>query len=151
QSVTLPTYVNQAAVFLNGWRLNYLGSDQHVLSLATAIGKIRASGNQWELKLTWNALGLLRDDDGEEGYDWTYHFTVIGWESSNLDLVVDQGTVDANNQYCSPDGSDASDNYSISTNKDTGTDTALWSVFSFIQNSIFATSKTVVMLPRGFG
>src|SRR5512143_3385569 len=37
QSVSVPNYPNQAAVFLNGWRLNYLGDDQHVLGLGALI------------------------------------------------------------------------------------------------------------------
>jgi len=146
--------VNRATVFLNGWALSYFVGDHHVLGLATAIGKIRAPADQWQLKLTWNALGLLRDDDGEEGYNWSYRFTVIGWQSSNLDVVVDQGTVDANNQYCSPDGQ-ITDNYFISENfgkpiSGIDTDSALSSYSSFIQNTAFANSKTIVVLPRGF-
>ena len=156
QSVVLPRWVNQATVFLNGWRLEYRGGDQHVYTLVTAIAKIRLSRVSMDLepKLTWNAVSLIRDDDGEEGFDWTYRFTVIAWENSNLNATVDHGIVDVNGKYCSPDGT-ISDNIFVTTNVPTAvnvdTDSALWNVSSFIQNNAFATSKPVVMLPRGFG
>jgi hypothetical protein len=151
QSVAIPAYANRATVFLNGWKLNYLGGDQHMLVLSTVIGKIRVDVRTHTL--TWDALGLLRDDDGKEGYNWTYQFTIVAWNSANLDAVVDQGVVDANNQYCTASGA-ISDNYfyadSTATNPVSGTNTALSSFFSFIQNSAFASSKTVAVLPRGF-
>jgi hypothetical protein len=156
QSVVLPRWVNQATVFLNGWRLAYRGGDQHVYTLVTAIAKIRLSRVSMDLepKLTWNAVSLIRDDDGEEGFDWTYRFTVVAWEDSNLNATVDHGIVDVNGKYCSPDGT-ISDNILVTTNvpaaSNVDTDSALLNVSSFIQNNAFATSKPVVMLPRGFG
>jgi len=74
QSVDILPFANRATVFLNGWRVNYLTTDHNVLVLGTAILKIRF--NLREHKLTWVAMGLIRDDDGKEGYDWTYRFTV---------------------------------------------------------------------------
>jgi hypothetical protein len=73
QTVDLPDYANRAAVFLNGWRLSYQGGDQNVLALGTLIGKIRIrlDPQTKRNKLMWDALGLLRDDDGVEGYNWT--------------------------------------------------------------------------------
>jgi hypothetical protein len=80
QSVPIPAYANRATVFLNGWKVTYSeNDDQHVLALGTVIGKIRRSVDPQTRQgiLTWNALGLLRDNDGEEGYEWSYNFTVV--------------------------------------------------------------------------
>lgn len=155
QSIDIPTFANKATVFLNGWRVNYLTDDHNVLTLGTAIGKIRF--NPREHKLTWIAMGLLRDDDGEKGYDWTYRFTVVAWNNAQINAEVDHGIVDPtkndptkpeDKSYCSASG-ELSDNYFYAMNA--GTNTALSSFSSFIQNSAFATSRTVAVLPRGFG
>lgn len=69
QSVPIPDYANQATVLLNGWKLNYLGGDQHVLGLGTVIAKINPDLRN--KTLSWNAVGLLRDDDFKEGYEFT--------------------------------------------------------------------------------
>src|SRR5262245_34076908 len=151
QSVPIPAYANHATVFLNGWRVRYTASqDLHVLALGTLIAKIRKGVDPRTRQpiLTWNALGLLQDADGKDPFDWTYHFTVIAWNDTNIGIAVDHGVVDSNNKYCNPDGS-ISDNFYYNSNEDAHT--ALSSFFSFIQNSVFAPSRTVAMLPRGFG
>jgi hypothetical protein len=147
QSVTLPPFVDRATVFLNGWRLSYLGSDQHVLALGAAITKIRIDVDPAtkQNKLVWNAVGLLRDDDGEEGYSFKYEFTVLAWDDGSIVANVDQGN--ANNQFCGPDGT-IQDNWYLASNQ--GTTTALSSAFSFIKNTIFASAAAVAVLPRGF-
>jgi len=151
QSVDIPPFANRATVFLNGWRLKYLTTDHNLLGLGTAILKIRF--NLREHKLTWVAMGLIRDDDGKEGYDWTYRFTVIAWNNAQINAEVDHGFVDPTKgekeNYCSPSGG-FTDNYFGYSNKN-DTNTALSSVSSFIQNGAFATSRTVAVLPRGFG
>jgi hypothetical protein len=43
QSLPIPRWANRATVFLNGWKLSYLGGDQHVLALGTAVAKIRTT------------------------------------------------------------------------------------------------------------
>jgi len=150
QSVDIPPFANRATVFLNGWRLKYLTTDHNLLGLGTAILKIRF--NLREHKLTWVAMGLIRDDDGKEGYDWTYRFTVIAWNNAQINAEVDHGFVDPTKgekeNYCSPSGG-FTDNYFGYSNKN-DTNTALSSVSSFIQNGAFATSRTVAVLPRGF-
>jgi hypothetical protein len=152
QSLQIPPFANNATVFLNGWGLKYLDDEHNVLALGTIIAKIRFDPRTHTL--TWNALGLLRDDDGKKGYDWTYRYTVIAWNNAQINginAVVDHGIVDASNNYCkSPLGTHGpmSDNYFYATND--GMNTALSSFRSFIQNSAFATSRTVAVLPRGF-
>jgi len=142
QSVSVPDYANQATVFLNGWRLNYLGDDQHVLMLGTLIAKIKL--DQRNHKLTWDAVGVLRDDDAKEGYNFTYHYTVLAWNDTAVNLIVDQGDPD---NFCRA-GTDLPDN-SYLTN-DTGMTTALSSFSSFVQNPNFPPGKPVAVLPRGF-
>src|SRR5262249_1693251 len=110
QSVTIPAWANQATVFVNGWRLSYLDSDHHVLALGSLIGRIqpvRGSPRTEEKVVSWTAMALLRDDNGDDGYDWTYNFTVLAWSDRNLDAIVDHGFVNA----CTPDGKTIFDNY----------------------------------------
>jgi hypothetical protein len=136
QSVKLPPYVNRATVFLNGWHLSYLGDAQNVLQLGTLITNIRFDPRQQTL--TWDAAGLLRDDDAEEGYDWDYRFTVIAWNDTQINAVADHG------------GNLCSDNFFF--NRDPEATTALSAFTSFINNSAaFASSTTVAGVPRGFG
>ena len=137
QNVPVPAYVNQATVFLNGWRLNYLGSNQHVLGLGALITNIKF--DRRSSKLTWNAVGVLRDDDAKEAYSLTYYYAVIAWNDTAVSLTVDQGNPD---DLCN-------DNYFWTDN--TGTTTALSSFSSFIEKPDFPSGRPVAVLPRGFG
>jgi hypothetical protein len=134
QSVQIPSAYNRATVFLNGWQVNYLGDDQNVLGLGTLITNIRFE----DQRLTWDAAGLLRDDDADEEYNWKYHFTVIAWNSTQINAVVDHGS-----------GNICSDNFFYAKND--GTTTALSAFSSFINNpAAFTSSRTVAGVPRGF-
>jgi hypothetical protein len=145
QTLRLPTYADQALVFLNGWKLDYHGDDHHILALGNGITEIHMDIKGHSL--TWDALGLLRDNDGKP-YDWTYQYTVVAWNTVNLNLVVDQGAFPAKGPDCSTNN-ELPDNYFYASNS--GTSTALSCFFSFLQNSNFGSSKTVAILPRGFG
>ena len=147
QSVTLPQFVDRATVFLNGWRLSYLGSDQHVLALGASITRIHMDVDPAtkQSKLVWNALGLLRDDDGEEGYSLKYEFTVLAWDDGSIVANVDQGN--PNNQFCALDGT-IQDNWYVTGNY--WTTTSLSTAYSFIKNIIFGSEAEVALLPRGF-
>ena len=46
QTIDIPIYANTAAVFLNGWKLNYSGGDHNVAAIATALGKIKLEGQK---------------------------------------------------------------------------------------------------------
>jgi hypothetical protein len=142
QSVSIPTYANQATVFLNGWHLEYLAFDQHVLALGALITKIKF--DRRNSTLTWTAAGVLRDDDFEEGYIFTYHFTVIAWNDAALNVSVDQGSPD---NFCSAD-TDLPDKSFVALNN--GTTTALSSFSVFSQEPAFPPGKPVAVLPRGF-
>ena len=142
QSVSIPTYANQATVFLNGWNLSYLGGDQHVLALGALITKIKL--DRRGPTLTWTAAGVLRDDDFKEGYNFTYHFTVIAWNDTALNMSVDQGSPD---NFCSAD-TDLPDKSFVAVNNGT---TALSSFSVFSQKLGLPRDKPVAVLPRGFG
>ena len=58
QSMPIPAYADQALVFLNGWKLDYVGDDHNVLVLGSAITEIHVDPKLHTL--TWNALGLIR-------------------------------------------------------------------------------------------
>ncbi|MGQ0792925.1 MAG: CARDB domain-containing protein [Deltaproteobacteria bacterium] len=136
QSIQFPAYVNDATIILNGWKVNYLSSDHHVLGFGTVIGNIRLEG----AKLSWQAAGALSDNDFKEAYGWCYHYTALGW-SGNLNLVAD------NNDGCFTRGGNV--NYYFASNR--GQYTALSSFSSFIQNPAFTQPRTVTTLPRGYG
>ncbi|BCG46598.1 hypothetical protein GEOBRER4_n1404 [Citrifermentans bremense] len=139
ESLEIPRYAGNAAVFLNGWRMNYLSSDHHVGGLGTMISNIRLE----DKTLKWQASGVLADKNFDDGYKWCYFYTVVAWNPTNLNLVVDQKDGSCDNRT----PSDA--NFFITDNK--GTTTALSSFPSFLFNPDFASGKTVAILPRGFG
>jgi hypothetical protein len=138
QSLDIPAYATKATVFLNGWHLKYLHGDQHVAGLGTLIRNIKIDGRT----LKWQAGGALSDKNFDNEYSWCYYYTVVAWNPSNINLTVD------NKDGCvPPDPSEA--NYFMASND--GTTTALSSFPTFLQNPDFASSKTVAILPRGFG
>lgn len=141
QSLDIPAYATNATVFLNGWHLKYLDSDHHVHDLTTFIRDIGLERG----KLTWHAIGGLGDDNFDDPYNWCYYYTVVAWNPSNINLTVDykDGSCDFNVD----DPSKA--NFFFARND--GTTTALSSFPSFLQDPDFATTKTVAILPRGFG
>ncbi len=93
--------------------------------------------------------GILRDDGGEEGYGWSYYYTVIAWNDAALNLLVNH---DDANDFCKG-GTGGSDNFYSAPNWAgiTKPTTALSSFSSFLQNPDFPPSGTVAILPRGFG
>lgn len=147
QMLTVPRYASQALVFLNGWKLDYKGGDRHMLALGAAITEIHFDPKLHTL--TWDALGLIRDNDGKAGYDFAYQFTVVAWNAANLNAFVDQGAINSQTLDCSQTGGELPDNYFYATNSLTST--ALSCFFTFLQNSSFPSSRPVAVLPRGFG
>ena len=144
QSIEIPAYANNAAVFLNGWKLKYSDGDHHVEEMATAIGKIKFERG----KLTWNAVGVLGDEgDPYKAIDWCDWYTVVAWNDTNLHAFVDQGDAE---HFCKSGGMpSASDNFFFAEN--TATSTALSWFRSFLSNANFASGSNVAILPRGFG
>jgi CARDB len=141
----IPMYATDAMVFLNGWHLKYLHSDHNVYALGTAIRDIQFSvkPDRSGKILNWQAAGVISDKNFDDPYNWCYFYTVIAWNSSNLNLIVDQRTI-----TCDPrDHRDA--NFYFAENN--GTYTALSSFASFLRNPDITFGKTAVIIPRGFG
>jgi hypothetical protein len=155
QSLEIPDYANKATVFLNGWKSSYLGDDdQNVVGLGTLVGKIRLVDiRPGGRKLTWNAVGLLRDNDAKESYEWSYYYTVIAWNEVALNVIVNHDDAD---NLCKA-GTGGSDNFYFAENRTSDiapnrtSHTALSSFSSFLQNPDFPPRGTVAILPRGFG
>ena len=145
QSLEIPAYANRATVFLNGWKSSYLSDhDQNVVGLGTLVGRIRLVDiRPGGRKLTWNAVGILRDNDAEEGYDWTYYYTVIAWNDAALNLAVNHDDAD---NFCKA-GTGGSDNFYFAENKKTTT--ALSSFSSFLQNPEFPPRRGCCPSPTG--
>lgn len=141
QSVNLPSYATQATVILNGWDMQYLDEDHHVAGLGTIIDSIRIEKNT----LTWRATGMISDQNFDDSYQWCYHYTIIAWNSTAINLIADH-----------QDGScelkptlEGAGNFMATSNTET---TSALSVFpSFLLNQAFSASKAVAILPRGFG
>ncbi|MDQ3777066.1 MAG: hypothetical protein M3461_23290 [Pseudomonadota bacterium] len=94
-------------------------------------------------KLTWN-MRFLRDIDSQEGYDWSYGYTVIAWNDAALNVLVNHYDAD---DFCKA-GTGGSDNLYFANN--TSSDTALSSFTSFLQTPDVPLGATVAILPRGF-
>lgn len=76
-SFAFPPGFDNGTVFLNGWRLRYRNGDHQVLALSSAIVDIEKFGNE----LRWKAGGILSDRNGDDAFDWCYHYTVLFWRS----------------------------------------------------------------------
>ena len=139
QSIRLPAYATNATVFLNGWEVDYLNGDHHVTGLGTLIDTIRIEQNT----LKWQAAGILSDKNFDDAYQWCYHFTAIAWNPATINLLVDHS-----DGHCNRPNAMMGNVYSA---RNDNTTTALSVFASFIQNPAFAASKTVSILPRGFG
>jgi hypothetical protein len=144
QSRDIDGYAN-ATVVLNGWHLKYLDDNQNVAGLATLIRNIQLTRTTRVGKgtLKWQAEGLLSDDNFDNPYDWCYYWTVIAWNPTNIDLIVDHKDGDCT----SHNPSDV--NFFFAGNKDTTT--ALSSFPTILQNNGFDGKKTATIVPRGFG
>lgn len=139
ESLDIPEYASEAAVFLNGWRTKYLSSDHHLGGLGTMISNIRLQNKT----LKWQAAGVLADKNFDDAYRWCYFYTVVAWNPANLNAFVDQ-----RDGSCEP-RNEAEANFFITDNAETTT--ALSSFPSFLFNPGFATGRSVAILPRGFG
>lgn len=86
-SMPLPDYYGSwnATVFLNGWRLRYLGDDQHVALINAAIGDITLDDSG----LHWQAIGLLADHEVNNAYEFCYRYTAIAWDQDSIRAVPD--------------------------------------------------------------
>jgi hypothetical protein len=85
---------------------------------------------------------VLRDDDFEEGYTFTYQFTVIAWNDAAIDLVVDHGRSD---DVCNANSNLPDKSFLAISNGTTAL--SVCSMFARLDPS----SLQRALLPRGFG
>jgi len=91
QSEKLPAaYADSATVFMNGWNLRYANGDHHVQGFGSAIVNISETREPDGLRLSWEAGGVIADENGDDPYEWCYSYTIVGWlrSSSGFDAVV---------------------------------------------------------------
>lgn len=139
----LPSYVTNAAVFLNGWNHNFNNGDHQYAGNGVVIRSIAFGTDPERNKvLTWNTIGAMSDDNFDDPYSMCYNFTVVGWNTSAIDINIDQ-----NDGGCDTIALDQS-NFFVANN--TGTATALSSFTSFLKSDNFIFGNTIAILPRGF-
>jgi hypothetical protein len=130
EELVLPRELDQATVLLNGFRLRYLDDDHHVGGLGTAIGAIEIDRGV----LHWEAGGAISDNDFNDGYEWCYTYTVLAWNSLQLQATVDHGDMGhAFRDIAWTHGS------------------SLLPVPGYLSNPAWAGLDEVAVLPRGFG
>jgi hypothetical protein len=130
EELDLPKELDQATVLLNGYHLRYLEDDHHVQGLGTAIGAIEIDRGV----LRWEAGGAISDHNFDDGYEWCYTYTVLAWNSLQLQATVDQGdTGHAFRDMAWTHGS------------------SLLPVPGYLSNPAWAGLDEVAILPRGFG
>ncbi|KTD24745.1 Uncharacterised protein [Legionella lansingensis] len=128
-SFDLPDYATDATVFLNGWDTRYLSSDHHIGRVAAIIRSPRREGRQ----LTWEAVGVLRDKNFDDGYRWCYHFTVVAWNRDRIDARVLGFQDNTTFSFYNPHDH-----------------VALVSVAGFLENDFLFGNVNAAVLPRGF-
>ncbi|WP_454785537.1 hypothetical protein [Legionella sp. WA2024007413] len=128
-SIDLPDYATDATVFLNGWDTRYLSSDHHIGRVAAIIRNIQQENS----RLTWEAVGLLRDKNFDDGYRWCYRFTVVAWNRNQIDARVlgvrDNTTFSFENEH---------------------EQVALVTAAGFLNNNFLTRGIKAAVLPRGF-
>lgn len=141
----LPQFATNAAVFLNGWKFEYLDEDHHVGGIGTAIRNIRLEEirDKRVLAIKWEATGVLSDQNFDDSYSMCYNYTIIAWSEKNVTLNIDQ------------DDGKCSDTDLLTANffgaPNQNTTTALSTFKTFLNNPAFIGSQEVAILPRGFG
>jgi hypothetical protein len=147
QSVELPSYANQATVFLNGWQARFDDSDDHhVFDVAVILSRIRVVPGK---SIQFTATGDLADKHRDAPFTLTYRFGIIAWNDAAVRAIVDHNDAD---HFCRTGEPHGGDNFfkGENTGAPDGATTALSSFPSFLRNPGFATGRQVAVLPRGF-
>jgi hypothetical protein len=147
QSVDLPPYANQATVFLNGWEAAFEDTDHHVYDVAAILARIRVTPGK---TIEWTVIGGLADVGAEEGFVFTYRYTILAWNDAVVRAIVDNDDGDAFCRTREPHGSDHFFEGRNHAPPDAMVTTALASFPTFLSNPGFATGRQVAVLPRGF-
>lgn len=131
-SIVIPDGFDSATVFQNGWRMRYKDSDHHVMSLSSAIVDVEQDDNV----LSWKAGGVISDKNGDDGYDWCYHYTVLFWRSGirHVRATAYDSDIDAELTFTAHDP--------------TNMQTSLHSEFNLYGRF---QSRQHALLPRGYG
>ncbi len=129
EELPLPKGLDRGTVFANGFRLRYLDEDHHVRGFGSAIGAIKLEAGV----LRWEAGGVLSDKNFDDGYDWCYTYTVLAWNSQQLQATVADG--DENQAF---------------RDRTWTTGTPLLPIPGFLQNAAWSGLDEVALLPRGF-
>lgn len=101
ETIEIPQGLDQATVFMNGWRLRYRDNDHQILALSSAIVDIEVrDGN-----LNWFAGGILSDKNGDDDFDWCYSYTALFWKNriTNTDIGVSDSDTDSRHVFVSLD------------------------------------------------
>ncbi len=132
ENMAIPERFNSSTVFLNGWRLHYTNKDHHVKALSTAIVDIDKADNI----LSWRAGGIISDKNGDDGFSWCYHYTVLMWNSSllNINAVANDSDKEAALTFLSLDDSNPLEPHQVQ-----------WHSLADFP------SARIALLPRGFG
>jgi hypothetical protein len=85
-----PNVDDRGAVFMNGWDIQYLNGDHHVVGLGSVIFNISRAKDTPGLTLQWEAGGVLSDHNGDDDYKWCYRYTLIFWNPSAIDASAFQ-------------------------------------------------------------
>lgn len=141
----LPSFATNAAVFLNGWRFEYLDKDHHVGGIGAVISNIRLEEipERKVIALKWEATGILSDKNFDDSYSMCYTYTIVAWSDKNVALIVDQ-----DDGKCFDTDSKSANFFGASNDNTT---TALSSFKTFLNNPAFIGSSEIAILPRGFG
>lgn len=100
ETIEIPQHLDDATVFMNGWRLRYREDDHQVLAMSSAIVDIEVrDGN-----LNWFAGGILSDKNGDDAFDWCYSYTAIFWKNNrHTNISVSDTDTDARHIILSRD------------------------------------------------
>lgn len=139
-SQELPDWATNATVFLNGWNTSYLHDDHHLRSLGTAIIKILIDTKDGKKILRWKTVGGIADKNFDDGYRFCYHYTVLAWNDSALDLVVNH------EDACDRKGTAPSINQVRRISEEAQTTVSGFTVVPKLLRRVQAS-----VLPRGFG
>jgi hypothetical protein len=80
----LPIFATDATVFQNGWKARYLHGDQRVTAIASAVQDLDRQGRT----LRWKSIGLLRDQNFDNAYEYCSTYTVLAWNRNTLRAAV---------------------------------------------------------------
>jgi hypothetical protein len=119
--------LDQATVFLAGWRLKFLNGDHPVARVHVSVRDVQLARDV----LTWRVEGSLADDNGDDPYELCVLLTVLAWSSRAVDLHVSDGDGTPNHDHVDSVGSGGY----VSTDRHGG---------------VLGRFRTKVLVPRGF-